>query len=82
MGECLVISWPEGRLLASTLGVLSQIWKQKGGKHFRRPMPLMVLIKALEGTPSAKHRERSFIKLRLPHKKLSPAKVVGLIPKQ
>lgn len=43
-------------------------------------MPLMVLIK--EGTPLAKHRERSFIKLLLPLKKLSLAKVVKLIPKQ
>ena len=45
-------------------------------------MPLMVLIKALEGTPLAKPRERSFIKLQLPLKKLSLAKVLGLIPKQ
>jgi hypothetical protein len=39
-------------------------------------------IKALEGTPLAKHRETSFIKLPLPLEKLPLTKAVGLIPKQ
>lgn len=69
-------------MLASILGVLSQIWRQKRDRKKPLVMPLMVLIKALEGTPLAKPRERSFIKLLLPLKKLSLAKVLGLIPKQ
>lgn len=70
MSECLVVCWSKGckedgqdGCWPSVLGVLSQMWRQRG--DIEKPqtclMPLSVLIKALKGTPPAKHRDRSFI---------------------